>query len=109
MRLTKTECQIIEHRLEVPDCIADALEHLYSRETIYSEVKKLHQTIRSNELTLETDIEREIIDDCLSGSTFFCGAEDAIATGELSKGQYMAWHKAANSLETKFNTHIPRA
>ena len=116
MNLTTNEWEIIDHRLGAPDCIADALTD--GDEIDPPILKSSHQEVIDRawhlsgygqaSIDFESKLDREIIIDCLDGCTFFADIDDAVASGELSKGKCLAYHKAANSLEKKFNQSIPR-
>ena len=101
---TKSEWRILEHRLEVPDAIADAISDSdeYDYEEVFSRAEKLLRGSIKNFNSLDLAILR----DCCEGSTFFCNAEDAVALGEISKGDLLASYRAAISLENKVGALI---
>lgn len=111
IELTPSEWAIVEHRLTLDDCLADCIcdtFELYAdgdwerirqmASDLYTQVKKTKQ-IDFDKLD---KMQIEIITDCLEGSTYFGSIEDALASGEINKGQYMSMFKAAQSLERKF-------
>lgn len=108
---TRTEWEIIEHRLQVPDAIAEVLvddnPDEYTTDSIIADVELLefggHTRTEFNEQELT------ILRECCEGSTFFAGMDDAVARDELSKGYRLAYHHAANRLEKRFNVVTPRA
>ncbi len=111
MKFTRTEWEIILHRLEVDDAIIEVLTDadfpvfgpIALEDAIY--MLKMNGASRS----IFSDAELLVLRECCEGSTWFAGTEDAVATGEITRGQALAYHKAANSLETKLNVSIPRA
>lgn len=115
IRLTPTEIEILQHRLEVPETIADALEEEHDRETVERCAESLRYYLKNcREIVLGQDaVADAILADCCNGSTFFGSSEDAVALGEITRGKLLNWQRAAASLEKKFesagiNVSIPR-
>lgn len=124
IKLTDSEWGILEHRLDLTDCLgecyADTMyaeaedagrkmsdeEHRSLMETAEAAADKLNGEIRRTR-QIDTDkltaLDKWILADCLDGSTFFCDMEDAVWDGELTKGKALSLHKAGHSLERKFN------
>ncbi len=115
---TQSEIDILDHRLQVPDAIADALEsdfpHTGDVQDLVRQLCHYVKIDRAIEAVALPELEKAILADALEGSTFFASSEDALALGEISRGQLLNWHNAANSLEQKIsnllgrNIHIPR-
>ena len=111
MKFTRTEWEIIRHRLDVDDAIIEVLldaqfpvfGKLAIEDAIY--MLQLNGCQREN----FSDAERLVLSECCLGSTFFCGIEDAVAREELTRGNVLAYQRAAKRLEEKLNVTIPRA
>ena len=107
MKLTKTEFEILAHRLEVPDALADCLEQ-FDKDIIFEQSKFLLKNGLSIELDNLNEVQKAILIDCCEGSTFFADCNDAVASGELSKGKLLSWFRAAESLEKKLGCFVTR-
>jgi len=108
MQFTKTEWEILEHRLDCPECLGEALEFSmeWDKETIQYVSWMMRERGRKN---IPVDKERkEILVDCCEGSTFFAGMEEAVMDGTINKGKELAYIRAANSLEEKLNCNVAR-
>jgi hypothetical protein len=124
IKLTDNEWGILEHRLDIHDCIAECYA-----DTMYAEAEgrgakmtdeqhkaaydlandaggDLNNAIRaSKQIDTDklTDLDKWILSDCLDGSTFFCDIDDAVWDGELTKGKALSLRKAGHSLQRKLN------
>ena len=114
IKLTNTEWEILEHRLGVSDCIADALYDFGLTEAeneerwtqVQDAADALYDSLgsaREIDTGALTEIDREILADCLSGSTFFADLDDAVHYGDLTRGKALAIRKAGRSIERKLN------
>jgi len=110
IKFTKTESEIVLHRLAVPDAIADAIEDRTNqpRDIIEWEAGILSQIIKGDlpgQLEWEelSVTEQNILIDAAEGSTFFADMDDAVACRALSQGKALAYHRAADSLEKKLS------
>jgi hypothetical protein len=124
IKLTDNEWGILEHRLDIHECIAEVYadtmyceaedrgekiaeeQHKAAYELADEAGRKLNTDIRRTkqvETDKLTDLDKFILADCLDGSTFFCGIDDAVWDGELTKGKALSLRKAGHSLERKFN------
>lgn len=114
IKLTNSEWEILEHRLAISDCIADALYDFGltkdENEARWTQVQEaadaLNSSLRSTRaIAVEalTEVDREILADCLSGSTFFADLDNAVHYGELTRGKALAIRKAGRSIERKLN------
>lgn len=109
MKLTNNESEIILHRLESADCIAEALtDHCEGDEpaSAFSEAQIITRAgeIERNGLhtiDLSNQLDRDIIEDCCDGCTFFGNIEDAVDFGEISRQKATAYYAAADSLSRK--------
>jgi len=85
--LTKLEADILLHRLEVPDAIADAMDRL-EPETEYEAValacERLAKQLRSGYVEPHDKLERAVLEDAFVGSTYVACMEEAYHDGQLS-------------------------
>jgi hypothetical protein len=124
IKLTDNEWGILEHRLDIYDCIAECYadtmyveaedrgekmtdeQHKAAYAVAYDAGSRLNCDTR-NTRQIDTDklsdLDKWILADCLEGTTFFTGIDDAVWDGELTKGKALALRKAGQSLQRKFN------
>lgn len=99
LKLTPLEREILNHRLEVPDAIADALmdndDYSLNEEDIENAINKLY---RGGDA--ETDIEKLVLWDCVDGSTY--GAR----SDEITHQKQAAIDRAGDSLARKVSAVI---
>jgi hypothetical protein len=110
MRVSFTPKQkdIILHRLEVADAVADSLvesfywlkEERYDPFThIVSRVEYLAVKLEGSlELYLHDELDRAIVVDAIEGSTYLESIEDAVASAELSQRSAKAYARAYDDL-----------
>ena len=124
IKLTDNEWGILEHRLDLTDCLAECYadtafadaeregktmtdeQHKVVYEMAEAAADKLKakiSTTREINTDALTEIDRWFLTDCMEGSTFFCGLDDAVWDGEISKGKALAQRKAGHSLQRKLN------
>lgn len=118
MHLTPSEVEILSHRLEVGDCIAECFTDtgddeppcLWSFDEIMEVAKRLLAGL-PHLPDSPTTLEAEILEDCLTGSTLMQAAEDnqfPVSEGGIGKGKYLSMCKAASSLEVKISQLLGR-
>lgn len=113
---TKTEREMILHRLEVPDALADCLTAELEDNTETPEFERLHDIAYAmwaelnsgNVLTINTKDQRDILADCADGSTWFCalsifndGSSCDINMGEITPQHYGRLVSVAEKLEDR--------
>jgi hypothetical protein len=130
IKLTDNEWGILEHRLDIYDCIAECYadtmyveaedrgekmtdeQHKAAYAVAYDAGSRLNCDIRNaRQIDTDklTDLDKWILADCLDGTTFFTDMDDAVADfqrwkqGTMSRGRALALRKAGRSLERKFN------
>lgn len=107
MKFTRTEAEILLHRIDLPDAVADVFQGRFPRGNILSAIRMLKRFLTEGEDVLDAkdlpELQRELMIECAEGSTFLCGVEDAVATGEISRGKALAWERAAQSIEKKLS------
>lgn len=112
LSISPIEWEIIEHRLDVPDALAGALSDTFGWdeseiEASANRFKFLPHDGLGNRLidvTTLTEIDREVLKDCLEGSTFFADMDDEVALGNMTKGKKLAYRKAALTVSDKLST-----
>jgi len=106
IKFNKLEWEILLHRLEMPDAIADCLtsETPDSFDEVLSEIEAI--SLINHEIETGT-FEHTIIKECAEGSTYFCNILDSVAVGEITKAEHKARLRAMKSLEKKLNVEIP--
>jgi len=112
LELTPVEFEIIHHRLTLWDALADCLADTFEWDwqKVYDAVSDFEAMLRSAaksgavKIDVESlsEIEREALRDCVDGSTWFASAEDAVASGEISRGKLLAHQRLAIAIEKKF-------
>jgi len=105
MKFTKLELEIINHRLEVPDAITDNLHDEHGDGTNWDlaldVVNRAVDRFNADGWDNLSEDFTYVLRNAIEGSTFFAGMDDAVASGEMSKGKALAYYKAAKSIERK--------
>ncbi len=107
MKLSTPAQDILRHRLDVPDAIADALAlTLPVSEDACDRLKG----IIGGEFTLSAlnPIDRCVLLDAAQGSTYLCDLDDAVAAEDITQGRRTALLRAARELETALGVAVPR-
>ena len=116
--ITPTQYSILEHRLSIPDAIAECLtsesdgktteDGKYTWKQVEQAATALNKRLKKD-LSLEnlSELEEVIVKDCMDGSTFFADAWDAANNpypgNPYTKGKYYYEVKSAEDLERKLN------
>lgn len=133
MKLTKLQRELLLHRLDLDDCIAEVIANTrlenchqdadYNRqlesisETIATKCNHLADCVRKGYLPWAVTNDRDyadIIEDACDGSTFFANEDDSIdcAGTDPENGHDAAWwkrrHAAADDLEFKLTDLLGR-
>jgi hypothetical protein len=124
IKLTDNEWGILEHRLDIYDCIAECYadtmyveaedrgekmtdeQHKAAYALAHDAGARLNCDIRNaRQIDTDklTDLDKWILADCLDGTTFFTDMDDAVWDGQLTKGKALALRKAGHSLQRKLN------
>ncbi len=112
-RFTPTEWEIIEHRLEAGDGLFEAVceyaedqDLRVSRDTVWDTCQDLLS--RGPELEIKSKLEHALLQAAIEGGGFMVIAEEVNAgpgnkphQSEISHGKYIAYCRAANSIERK--------
>jgi hypothetical protein len=115
IKLTKLESDILRHRLEVPDAIADALaDEGYRPDFIWGAAEYILNGITRHGLDLSRELLqeplcRDILQDCIEGSTY-CGSmiEVGAESRQVEQAKYRAAVRAMESLAEKIGAAIDR-
>jgi hypothetical protein len=86
IKFTKTEVEILDHRLTVPDALADALEDDgHEHDEVMGMARSLQRRFAAGDTEFDTGtcspVALAILVDCCDGSTFFGSAEDVVVSG----------------------------
>ena len=110
---TPTEGLILAHRLGADDAVIEAIldgTDQWTADKVQARVADLENALggnRSGTVDLGDALTRAIIEDACDGSTFFCDADDAVASGELAASTLRGWRKAAGTLSAKVGVTVP--
>jgi len=106
VRITKTQLEILDHRLTAPDCIAEALNDgeeglRVGDEEVEESAEKLLGLARGGAIdwTELTDLDREVLWDSLDGSTFLGSSEGAAG---LTERGWIGLNRSFDNLVDKF-------
>ena len=105
MRITKTQSEILRHRLEVPECIAECLSEIHDPETVESRALEICDFVEDNTSLppIESEIDRDILENAIEASTFFGSIEY-----ELPPLQVSNMMRSGEALAVKIGKHIGR-
>lgn len=111
--LTPTEWDILEHRLQVSDAIAEALtDHAEDCEPHSSyhpdDIEECAELLRKGSWSQACEgfpekMIHEILEDCVDGCTYFPDIDDAVAGGDITESQKMTRINAGYSLQEKIS------
>jgi len=111
MNFTGIEWDILSHRLEACDAVAEALCDDEDSAFGFDEVEdRCRELLDAGPTGVDTTdaLTRAIIVDCCEGATMFTDMEDAVAVGQITRGKMLAYFRAARSLEDKVGTFVNR-
>ena len=98
MKFTPLEREIVTHRLEVPDCIAEVLEE--DEDVVTDVCDKLIEVIKQPfRASTLTRLQQLVLIDAIDGSTYEALAEGAADNGQLTKVQLLAVRNSAANLQ----------
>jgi high-affinity K+ transport system ATPase subunit B len=121
VKLNPLEADILGHRLEAADCIADALTDWHEDEVpellaTYPDLLSWTRDVVENAalrlsaelgfvggVTVADMLSVVILEDAMSGSTYFADLGDAVARGEVSKARAAALRRARRTLHAKLS------
>ncbi len=113
MIFNKTEWEILQNRLTLPDCIAEGLTEEFdgvdpdtgsTAKEIYERAERICDT--QNNIDWNNPVDRLILEDCCLGCTFFANLQEAVAHGEITKSQATAYKRAATTLSKKLGVEV---
>lgn len=116
MKLTDLEREILQHRLDVPDCIHDAYFDLaeddeppeFTEDDLQAAIDSIYAGLPMIPDD-PTEVEKAVLWDCMDGSTFMQAVDAEYEERDFSEtpmnfGKWRAYHKAADSLEKKIQS-----
>jgi len=111
MKVTKKEAEIIVHRLECIDGLVEVYNDSYDEEIDWHTMDDVCKNLiaECEYGFIQEPIEglrRFALEDAAEGCTFFGNMEDAVALKEISKGDFLSYRKAANSLGAKIGVEV---
>lgn len=112
LNFTPTERELLMHRLDVGDCLADALTDKaegdpaapWTWEEVDARAGWLGEFVRrTGGVTVDalTDLDRAILKDAVEGNTALCDLEVATDLGDVTKGRAATLRKAARTIVEK--------
>lgn len=116
-KFTAAEWQIIEHRLEVEDCVAECLsdeanEVHFAFEDVENACHDLRVGGRDSVASVVEKYGRgmiaDILEDCLDGSTFFGDIDSEVALENITAANVRKLRRAADTLDAKVSEFCGR-
>lgn len=108
IKFNQSEWQLIEDRLNVPECVIECLEEDgHTPEAVNEAIQNIRRQLGYD----PTDqLQAVVIQDCCEGSTLFVNDPgDLIAFGDMKPWQWAQMCKARRSLTLKTGFDIPTA
>ena len=106
--ISRRAAKILMHRLEVPDCIADALEQDEGSDAFQTALTEAIAAVTARNLAGVSTLALAILKDAADGSTYFAGLYDAVALGEVSRYEARESELAADHIERILRVSVPR-
>jgi hypothetical protein len=107
VKITKTQYEILEHRLDIPDCIHEVLnddleEPRVAIEPVEESCEKLKALAKRGTIDWSTltDLDKEVLWDAIDGSTFMGCADGAVGV-YISSQKYWGFSRSFNNLVDK--------
>ena len=101
IEFTQAEWKLIDHRLEVDECIAEVLEQFHNDDVLHI-CDLLRRRMTRDAFDFSESITIAVIDDAICGSTFFGSLDLAVDCGEVTPQQAAAYQRTADRIERKF-------
>ena len=108
IKLTKSEWEILEHRLGQSDILQETREDEGHEDgnSVFDASQRLYDSIGKT-LVIDAaslgEADKWIITECVEQTTFFVTLEDEVQYGEITKGRARTLRKSGESLERKLN------
>ena len=108
IKLTKSEWEILEHRLGQSDILQEAREDEGHEDgdAVFDASQRLYDSIGKT-LVIDAaaldEAGKWIITECVEQTTFFVSLEGEVEYGEITKGRARTLRKSGESLERKLN------
>jgi hypothetical protein len=100
---TPGEITVLQHRLAVPDAIADSLSDFYTGDDIVETAMQLDKKLVAGQATDLNELEVQVLRDCVDSSTWFANYD------QWPAHECATWSRVADSLESKLGVSMPRA
>ena len=101
-KLTSLEREILNHRLDVPDALADVFDGTYAREDVQWVAHHLRRGDLNEAVKINPEIALDVLADAVEGSTFLAAASE-----ESHQKQTAIWN-AGDSLAQKIGKFLGR-
>jgi hypothetical protein len=106
---SRTQQEILMHRLDASDCIADALD-IPEDETFDAALRQAIEIVRGTRALHHCSaLAREILEDAAEGSTFMACVNDAVDNLDCSPQKRAAYERAADYIAKVLDVEVPRA
>jgi hypothetical protein len=113
--LSLREAELLTHRLEVGSAIAEALcdvgdeevgdvadwRRTLDSDAVEARCLALLEAVGSGSVVIEGALDVAILEDCMTGSTFFADIDEAVACREITRQSATAYRLAAASVYAK--------
>lgn len=104
LKFSEREAEIIQHRLDVSDCIIECLlkSHgdKFNEDQLIEAVDKLEKSLNS-EVDVSDEAVAAVLWDCLDGSTYFASFKYEVEEELITESEAKAKKRTANFLEKK--------
>lgn len=108
---TPREVACLDQRMSVPECIAEALTDYdpdhdppppFKTDEVEERADAMwHELKTTGTITIETDLDRAILEDAIDGSVFGDFIRDDVTDGNMPKIEADRWRRAMKTIETK--------
>lgn len=114
MKFTSKEMELLMHRLEASDSVAEALQDdgLWTYDEVRERADMLARSWvkgRPVDIDLTNALTLAVIEDCIYGSTVYSIIHEEAADGRITRNALATYRKAAQSIETKTGVDFPVA
>lgn len=108
IKLTKSEWEILEHRLGQSDILQETREDEGHEDgdAVFDASQRLYDTIGktlSIDISALNEADKWILSECVEQTTFFVSLDDSVEYGDITKSRARTLRKSGESLERKLN------
>jgi hypothetical protein len=110
MTLSKTEREILQHRLDCPDCIAEVMtDNGYAGDAVDAAVEKLTRQFDAGlVVAFDAGVEAEVLAELIEGSTWHCAFRNRYDDGLISKSTLNRAYGKVHALAAKLSAVVGR-